>query len=69
MKNQPHYITIEEKRVFNKCFDGTVELELVRSTCIQRGNSDFSKNICRVYEGISEASILRLAKIQEELAG
>jgi hypothetical protein len=66
MKQQAHYINITESRRCHINCDGTVSLKLSRQACIQRSGD--GNHSCRLYDGISEASILRLAKIQEKLA-
>lgn len=69
-KQQVHYINISESRTWYQNFDGTTTIKMIREACIQRADDlDGSvNNHCRVYRDISEASILRLAKIQEKLA-
>ena len=70
MKQQVHYINISESRTLYVNLNGTTTMKMIREACIQRADDlDGSvNNHCRVYRGISEASILRLAKIQEKLA-
>ena len=71
MKQKVHYINIEESRRWYMNFDGTTEMRLFRQACVQRADDKEGtvNNVCRVYYKPSEASILRLAKIQEKLAG
>ena len=57
------YIRITEHRTLYP----NMKMELSHSAVIQELKN--RKNVCRTYGGISEASILRLAKIQEKLAG
>lgn len=71
MKQKVHYINIEESLKWNLNFDGTSSLKMERQACIQRADDKEAtiNNVCRIYYKPSEASILRLAKIQEKLAG
>lgn len=60
------YIQIAEQRTYYFHMGNGEQIELTRTACVQdltNGRSD-----CRIYKNISEASILRLAKIQEKLA-
>lgn len=66
MKKKVHYITISERYVLN-IHNNKAGLRLERQACIQRANDWPSDNDCRNYYRPSEASILRLAKIQEKL--
>lgn len=69
MKQNVHYISISESRKWYMNFDGTTKMKMEHQACIQRADDKEGtiNNVCRIYE-CSEASILRLAKIQEKLA-
>lgn len=65
MKQQVHYINIVEERTWYGIDDK--KLYTVFKACIQRSDKkNYSNNKVRIYK-CSEASILRLAKIQEKL--
>ncbi len=65
MERDIKYISIgESRRLYNL---RTVLMETEREASIHEIKNN-EKSI-RIYRGISEASILRLAKIQEKLAG
>jgi hypothetical protein len=70
MKQQAHYINITESRTLYVNLNGTTTMKMIREACIQRADNlgGTINNNCRTYYGISEASILRLARIQEKLA-
>lgn len=65
MERDIKYISIGESRRFYNL--RTVLMETEREASIHEIKNN-EKSI-RIYRGISEASILRLAKIQEKLAG
>lgn len=56
------YIQIAEHRTLYP----SMKMKLSHTAVVQE--LQYGKNVCRTYQNISEASILRLAKIQEKLA-